>query len=323
MVNDGLERPKVSVCVITFNQKNYIRECLQSILDQVTDFPIEVIVGDDCSTDETPGIIREFYGKFPEKIVPIFHKRNIGGNANLVSVYKAATGKYIAHVDGDDCMGPDKLQRQFDILERYTDCNVCTHDMKVIDKNSNLIGNSFQRHSGGVFLLLDLYQRLPFFAHSSKMFVNDLSFCDSLNEYSVDIEIHVAQVKCGKIYHIDEPLGSYRVGTGVAQIAGRVNPLIPSAARRIYNAALDDEVFSESDKNKIQSYYSQSILNYAYQSALIGNRIDCRKYALESIRIRIISSVQFFLFVAGFLPFGLKYLATARSNRHRNSALGG
>ncbi len=313
-------KPRVSVCVITFNQENYIRQCLQSILDQVTNFDFEVIVGDDFSTDGTSNIVREFYEKFPEKIIPIFHKENIGGNANLVSVYKAATGKYIAHIDGDDCMGPGKLQRQFDILEKYTGCNVCTHDMKIIDKNSDLIKNSFQRHRGGVVSLIDLYQQLPFFAHSSKMFINELAFCDGMTKDSVDIEIHVAQAKLGDIYHIDESMGSYRLGAGVTQIAGRVNPLIPAATRRIYNAALCDENLSESEKNKIRNYYSRSILNYAYQSALIGNRSDCRKYALESMYIGIISSVQLILFMAGLLPFGLKYLATVRSNRQRDPA---
>jgi glycosyltransferase involved in cell wall biosynthesis len=308
-------KPKVSVCVITYNHEKYLRQCLQSIVDQVTEFEFEVIIGDDCSTDGTSEIIREFWKVLPDKIIPIFHQKNIGGNANLVSVYKKATGKYIAHIDGDDYMGAGKLQRQFEILEKNADCHICTHDMKVIDKYSKVIKDSFQKHEGGIFSLIDLYQNLPFFAHSSKMFINELSFCDDININTVDIEIHVAQATVGGIYHIVECLGAYRVGVGVTQTSGRVNLLIPAATRRVFAKALGDRNLTKSDEGNIRRYFSKSILNYSYQSALIGNRSDCRMYALESMRIQLISVAQLILFLASFLPFGLRYLATSRSHR--------
>ena len=94
--------PEVSVCVVTYNQEKYITECLQSVVDQETDFDFEVLVGDDCSTDGTRRIVQEFAEKYPDIIKPILHSKNTGAFHNYVSVHNAAMGKYIAHLDGDD-----------------------------------------------------------------------------------------------------------------------------------------------------------------------------------------------------------------------------
>jgi len=110
--------PKVSVCVITYNQEKYIRQCLQSIVDQETDFDFEVIVGEDCSTDGTRAIVQEFSEKFPNIVKPIYQKKNIdGGGYNFLTVHRAARGEYVAHIDGDDFALPGKLQAQANILE--------------------------------------------------------------------------------------------------------------------------------------------------------------------------------------------------------------
>src|SRR5450759_3411095 len=68
--------PKVSVCVVTYNQEKFIRQCLQSIVDQETDCDFEVIVGDDCSTDGTRDIVREFAERYPTMIKVILQDTN-------------------------------------------------------------------------------------------------------------------------------------------------------------------------------------------------------------------------------------------------------
>jgi glycosyltransferase involved in cell wall biosynthesis len=59
----NIKPPKVSVCIVTYNQEQYIRQCLQSVVDQEVDFEVEIIVSDDCSTDSTPQIVQEFAEK--------------------------------------------------------------------------------------------------------------------------------------------------------------------------------------------------------------------------------------------------------------------
>lgn len=83
-----IANPKVSVCVVTYNQEKYIRQCLQSIVDQETNFLFEIIVADDCSTDGTAAIIRDFYHKYPSIIKSFFHYRNIGPAKNIFFTYK-------------------------------------------------------------------------------------------------------------------------------------------------------------------------------------------------------------------------------------------
>ena len=115
---------KVSVCVVTYNQERYIAECLQSLVDQETNFNFEVIVSDDCSTDRTPEIIKDFQRRYPNIIKPILHKKNMGAYKNFIFVHKQAKGKYVAHMDGDDYALPGKLQIQADYLDHNAECNI-------------------------------------------------------------------------------------------------------------------------------------------------------------------------------------------------------
>jgi glycosyltransferase involved in cell wall biosynthesis len=125
--------PKVSVCVITYNQERYIRECLQSLVTQQTNFAFEVIVGDDCSSDGTRAIVQEFVERYPAIVRPMFQPTNTGGSRNNLEVHAAACGEYVAHVDGDDYALPGKLQAQADILDRDHRCNAVWHPVDFFD----------------------------------------------------------------------------------------------------------------------------------------------------------------------------------------------
>ena len=81
---------QVSVCVVTYNQENYIAECLESLVSQQTEFKFEIIVGEDCSTDRTREIVQKYIEKYPDLIVPLFYKKNVGAVENIKQVYKLA-----------------------------------------------------------------------------------------------------------------------------------------------------------------------------------------------------------------------------------------
>lgn len=127
--------PKVSVMVLTYNHEDFIRKTLTSILEQKTDFDFEILVGDDASTDGTPGIIREFFEKYPDKIVPFLHEKNLGGfgKANTLHALEQAKGQYIAPMDGDDYWtDPLKLQKQADLLDAEPDVVACFHNAEIV-----------------------------------------------------------------------------------------------------------------------------------------------------------------------------------------------
>ncbi len=124
--------PLVSICSITYNHAPFIRQCLDGFLMQQCNFPIEIIINDDCSTDGTTEIIREYAEKYPDKIFPIFHEENLysQGVRGMFQkfVFPKAQGKYIAICEGDDYWtDPLKLQKQVDFLESHPDYSMCCH----------------------------------------------------------------------------------------------------------------------------------------------------------------------------------------------------
>lgn len=126
---------KVSVIVLTYNHANYIRQTLDSIVSQKTNFKFEVLVGDDASTDETADIIREYHSNYPDLIVPILHKENLGGfgKNNTLDALSKAKGQYIAPMDGDDYWTDDnRLQKLVDFLDKNPDFVACFHNAEVI-----------------------------------------------------------------------------------------------------------------------------------------------------------------------------------------------
>lgn len=112
----------VSVAVLTYNQVDFIGQCLDSILMQKVDFDYEIVVGDDCSTDGTQIVLEDYQKRFPDKFVPLLKDRNEGISKNYQNVLNHCKGKYVALCEGDDYWtAKDKLQTQIDFLERYED----------------------------------------------------------------------------------------------------------------------------------------------------------------------------------------------------------
>ncbi len=166
-------RPKVSVCVVTYNQEKYIAQCLQSLVDQETDFPFEVIVSDDCSTDGTSDIVRDFSKNYPNIIKPIFHEKNLGAYKNFVFVHEQAVGEYIAHVDGDDYVLPGKLLAQSRYLDANPQCQIVWHQMMILDESSNSYYPQYFDEINLVPLRLcaeDVVANITAGLHSSKMY---------------------------------------------------------------------------------------------------------------------------------------------------------
>jgi len=108
----------VSVCMITYNHEKYISQAIEGVMIQKAPFPIELIIGDDCSNDNTLQICRYYQSKYPDSIRILQRKTNIGVISNFFECLRVSTGKYIALCEGDDYwIDPYKLQKQVDFLE--------------------------------------------------------------------------------------------------------------------------------------------------------------------------------------------------------------
>ncbi|MDC7999268.1 glycosyltransferase [Gilvibacter sediminis] len=135
-----MNRPMVSVIVVTYNHESYIGQCLEGILSQKTNFPIEIILGEDQSTDGTRKVCQKYAEEYPDIIRLFLRDRkdviyingNPTGRFNFIENLKESKGKYIALCDGDDYWtDPLKLQKQVDFLESNTDYAICFHEAKI------------------------------------------------------------------------------------------------------------------------------------------------------------------------------------------------
>lgn len=112
--------PVVSVCIITYNQASYISQAIESVLMQQTDFLFEIIISEDCGTDETREICKRYANMYPDKIRLLLPEKNLGICDNFYHTMFSALGRYISFCEGDDYwIDPLKLQKQFDYLEAY------------------------------------------------------------------------------------------------------------------------------------------------------------------------------------------------------------
>ena len=137
-------KPTVSVIMITYNHEKFIKKSICGILKQITDFPIELIIADDNSPDNTSVQVNNIIEKqnYSDKVIIKYtkHQVNKGPNANFQWAANQAQGKYIAICEGDDYWAdPYKLQKQVDFLENNPEYVVCSHNAKIIDSNGVLL----------------------------------------------------------------------------------------------------------------------------------------------------------------------------------------
>jgi glycosyltransferase involved in cell wall biosynthesis len=124
-----MEEPLVSVKMITYNHAPYIARAIEGVLQQNVAFPIELVIGEDCSTDGTREIVSEYQKKYPDIIRVITSETNVGMMRNGFRSEKACRGKYIAWCEGDDYWhSPEKIQKQVDYMESHPECGLVHSD---------------------------------------------------------------------------------------------------------------------------------------------------------------------------------------------------
>ena len=121
-----LEKPTVSVCMVTYNHEKYIAQAIEGVMTQETNFKIELVIGEDSSTDRTRKICLEYKNKFPHIIKLRLQEKNLGMMKNFYDSLSSCTGDYIAICEGDDYWtDPYKLQKQIDFLEENPEYGLC------------------------------------------------------------------------------------------------------------------------------------------------------------------------------------------------------
>ena len=124
-----MDKPLLSICIISYNQVDYISQAIESAINQQMNFNSEIIIADDCSTDGTREIVMNYAVRYPGWIRVLERNQNLGPANNFIDLIYAAQGKYIAYLEGDDYWTQNnKLQQQVDFLEQHPDFTICFTD---------------------------------------------------------------------------------------------------------------------------------------------------------------------------------------------------
>lgn len=215
------EELMVSIRCLVYNHEPYLRECLDGFVMQKTNFRFEAVVHDDCSTDNSAAIIREYAEKYPDIIKPIYETENqySKGDGSLGRIMNAAcVGKYIAMCEGDDYwIDPNKLQKQVDFLESHTDYSMCFTNAQV--RNDDNLTYSF--NEGAVEE--KEYKSNDIFGHwivptASAVFKREILHIKPKNtKYTTmygDIELWLNCANYGKVRGMSDYTSVYRIQPG-------------------------------------------------------------------------------------------------------------
>ena len=208
---------KLTVSVPTYNQENYIAQCLNGIVNQKTNFPFQVIVSDDCSTDNTRKILKEYQQKYPDIVKPIYRKKNLGPMDNFIETLNGIHTEYVALCDGDDFWTDDtKLQQQVDFLDKNKDFNICFHQATIFWQNESKEEEIFPLNlDKTVFTFDDISKDNPIVTNTIVYrwkFRKENSFKEIFPKDIIpgDFFVHLYHIHNSKAKLIEKPMSKYR-----------------------------------------------------------------------------------------------------------------
>ncbi len=228
-------QPLVSVMMISYNQEEFIDEAIRGVMLQKVPFDIELIIGDDCSTDSTAERCRYWQQKYPDVIKLLPREKNLGVQRNYIDVYNHCRGRYIAVCEGDDYWcDRSKLRRQVEYMENHPDCTVCFH--RVInyftDTRTMSLSNGGQKRDTTISDLA----RSNYITNLSVMYRRGVfgALPDWVGLVTApDYTFHMLHASKGAIHYIDRPMAVYRQSAkGVWSKAGEERRLRMSLLAR-------------------------------------------------------------------------------------------
>lgn len=237
----------VSVLIITYNQKEYISDAIKGALSQKTNFDFEVIIHDDASTDGTTEIVKQFEKEYPDQIVAYYEEINMFPQWHLYieKILSKARGKYLALCDGDDYWcDSNKLQLQYDFLEKNQEFSLCVHNTKIINlltKEEYLFGieetkelsrNEVVLKAGSIFHSSSHFFRLEswYVKHGGRDFL--------------DMERVLWLCNEGRVMYFSDVMSVYRLntkGSWTESLKGDYSLILDFMTRLIYFEKFDKE----------------------------------------------------------------------------------
>ena len=212
---------KATVLVMTYNHAAFVGQALDSVLEQQVDFPFEIVISEDRSTDDTRAIVIDYQERYPQLIRLLLSERNIRSNAVVRRGIEAARGEYIALLDGDDYwISPHKLQKQIDFLDRHPECAMCFHNAVSVDQSGALLPGrpTWTPQDHPRFSTLEDIWMGNFIATCTTMFRRQTlreipAWYDGMFPIT-DWPLHILSAEHGMIGYIEDTMGAYRQHAG-------------------------------------------------------------------------------------------------------------
>jgi glycosyltransferase involved in cell wall biosynthesis len=275
---------KLSVFMLAYNQERFIAQAIDSILMQDVDFDYEIVIGEDCSTDSTRDVIRDYAQRWPNRIKPLFRPRNVGIIQNAIDAYSACTGEYVAMLEGDDFWTDrQKLRLQVTALDEHPDWAICFHPTKVLNEvtGEETMELPSVPDRKPVYELVDILLS-NFIPTASTVFRNRI-----FAEFPVwthglpmlDWPIHVLNARTGKIGMIDRVMSVYRVhGGGVWSTQNKARQL--EQTRKMFelfatHVAPEHAGLLKTESGKIAGWLTQLYLDQGNRPAARRALLDC------------------------------------------------
>lgn len=231
MKPEKLDSPLVTIVTTCYNHESFLRDCLEGIVNQQTDFKFQVFVVDDASQDSSPRIIEEYASRYPEIVIPILFEENQFSkgvshfNNTIIPMLRESPTKYVAMCEGDDYwIYPGKLQRQVDFMESHPDYTACFHHFIVKDETSPedhqvMFNLRHSRRMDLYDLFIEPQQQTATMLMRSDVMLNDAELHSYLNKsHFSDVALFLALYNAGKVYCFREWWSVYRIhDAGISQ----------------------------------------------------------------------------------------------------------
>ncbi len=290
--------PLVTVCLATYNHICYLRQCLDSIFSQKVNFPYEVLIHDNASSDGTQDMIREYAAQYPDRVRTMLQQVNqqSQGIKSFYTLMRNARGTYIALIEGDDYWtDPQKLQKQADYMEQHPGCTLCVHAAVTVDGENHVlqkilrpaecsrdltaqevIGKSGWFATASMVLRRNAVQQLPnFYFHAP------------VGDYP--LSAHLAMN--GSVHYIDAFMSAYRInisGSWTSTVCG---------SRKKYRQHMEEmnKMFAEIDSETDGQYHetlSGVLLKREFDLAVLNDDLKTIRQEKYAEIYRTLPAVQ-------------------------------
>lgn len=275
-----MNNPLVSVKMITYNHEPYIAQAIEGVLQQETDFPIELVIGEDCSNDHTREIVMEYQKRHPDIIRVITSDQNVGMRKNSNRTAKACRGKYLAFCEGDDYWHHSKkLQMQVDYLEAHPEVGLIYADVVYNYVEKGIIIPSYYANSTFTCDEDDIMETLCEYVHTCTAVVRKDLYDEmrktckyEFSEHFMmgDIQTWIEMAYRSKVKRMDEVLATQNIlpesASKTKDMSKKTKFMKNKLELMLHYADKYDSEFSMRRKKRIVKQYNNDFMHIAYRT---------------------------------------------------------